>query len=54
MPDPSHTHISSDPEDATEPASVTALLECISGAHERAQLGLAQAQAGDAIELDEL
>jgi hypothetical protein len=54
MPESSHSQISSDPEGPDEPPSVTALLECISGAYERAQLGLAQARDGDAIELDEL
>jgi hypothetical protein len=54
MPDSSHSHSSSHPEGPIEPASVTALLESMSGAYERAQLGLAQARDGDAIELDEL
>jgi hypothetical protein len=37
-----------------DPANVAALLDGIDGAWERAQLGVAQAAAGDTISLDEL
>jgi predicted transcriptional regulator len=37
-----------------EARNVAALLDGIPGAHERAQLGLAQARAGEAIDLDQL
>ena len=38
----------------TDPRNVAALLDGIPGAFERAQLGLKQARAGRAIDLDEL
>jgi hypothetical protein len=37
-----------------EAAHVTALLDAIPGAFERAELGLTQAEAGEAIPLDDL
>ena len=37
-----------------DPRNVTALLDGIEGAFERAQLGLEQARAGEGIPLDEL
>ncbi len=37
-----------------EARNVTALLDGIPGAYERAQAGLAQARAGEAIDLDQL
>jgi predicted transcriptional regulator len=37
-----------------EARNVTALLDGIPGAYERAQTGLAQARAGEAIDLDQL
>lgn len=37
-----------------EARSVTALLDGIPGAYERAQAGLAQARTGEAIDLDQL
>jgi hypothetical protein len=37
-----------------DPRNVVELLEGISGAHERARLGRAQAEAGDIIPLDRL
>ena len=37
-----------------DPEHVTELLDGIPGAYERAQLGLAQARAGDTIPLDDL
>jgi predicted transcriptional regulator len=37
-----------------EARNVTALLDGIPGAYEQAQLGLAQAHAGEAIDLDQL
>jgi len=42
--------------DAADPdaRNVVELLDAIPGAHERAQLGLKQAEAGDTVALDEL
>ncbi len=37
-----------------DPATVTALLDAIPGAHERAQQGLADVRAGRVVPLDEL
>jgi hypothetical protein len=37
-----------------DPRSVVELLDGIPGAHERAQLGLRQARAGDTVALDDL
>lgn len=41
-------------ESDPEPGNVTALLDGIGGAYERAQLGLRQAAAGETVPLDEL
>ena len=38
----------------SDPRNVVELLDGISGAHERARLGRAQAEAGDTIPLDQL
>jgi hypothetical protein len=37
-----------------DPANVTALLDTMDGAYERAMEGLGQARAGDTVSLDEL